>query len=98
MIFYKRFIAILPDEVKYKSTQYFESKKIQVKNGDESDALLSTTFGECGKIGEMSGHMYSLACRMVLSDLPADVAFRKNDKKLQGEQSSDLIIVLKGLV
>jgi hypothetical protein len=57
-----------------------------VKNQEESDALLSTTFGECGKIREMSGHMYTLACRMVLSDLPADVAYRKNDKKLQGRQ------------
>ena len=33
----------------------------------------------------MAGHMYTLACRMVVSDMKADVEFRKSETKMQGE-------------
>ncbi len=64
------------------------SSFFQAKNAEETDALLSTTFGECSRISEMAGHMYTLACRMVLSDLPADVAFRAGTKKITGKDNS----------
>lgn len=42
-------------------------------------------FEECSRVREMAGHMYTLACRMVVSDLKADVEFRKSETKMQGE-------------
>jgi hypothetical protein len=45
-------------------------------------------FEECSQIREMAGHMYTLACRMVVSDMSADVEFRKAETKLQGEPHS----------
>ena len=42
-------------------------------------------FEECSRVREMAGHMYTLACRMVVSDMKADVEFRKSETKMQGE-------------
>jgi hypothetical protein len=52
-------------------------------------------FEECGRIREMSGHMYSLACSMVVSDLPGDANRRSGDKKLQGGQSRLIFLTMK---
>jgi hypothetical protein len=49
---------------------------------------------ECSKILDYSGHMFSLACRLVISDLDADVEHRRSNPLAKSFPGTTLSVVV----